>query len=112
MSDEIYEVSRDEFKGFMDQIRPECFIYKEYGYGYDSYDSTREIKIYSADETRHFASIKSIDGNPKYYVYEMPHDDERRAPKRIMKVTLETQEEVQDFFNALNTLQNRGDKDD
>ena len=35
----------------------------------------------------------------------MPRPEERAAAKPVMKVTLESQEEVQAFFDALNKLQ-------
>jgi len=98
--DEVYEVTRDEFKGFMGQIKPSCFTYEKYNHG-----DTQEIKITSMDSTRHFATVKQSDEDIHYYIYEMPLDDERQAPQRVRQITLETKEEVQAFFNALNKIQ-------
>lgn len=103
--DEIYEVTRDEFKGFIDQLKSNCFVYEEYGFE-DGPDETHEIKITSSDGKRHFASIKQFSKNEDvhYYVYEMPRDDERNPPKPIRKITLESPEEVQAFFEVLNKI--------
>ena len=104
--DEVYEVTRDEFKGFMDELKPDCFDYEEYGYVEDD----REIKITSKDGKRHFASIKSYFHDEDeiinhHYIYEMPHEDERQASKVIRKITLGSKEDVQAFFEILNKLQ-------
>jgi len=44
-------------------------------------------------------------GLEQYYVYNMPADDERVAPKPVQIFNLETKEEVQTFFEILNKLQ-------
>lgn len=114
MNNDLYEVSHNEFKGFIEQIKPECFIYKEIGYSSDC-NEEREIKILSTDESRHFASIITKYAKDEiethFYVYEMPKDEERRAAKRIRQITLETPEEVKLFFQALNNIQ-KGEKND
>ena len=46
-----------------------------------------------------------------YFIFNMPEDNERIAPKPVMKVTLETKEEVQTFFDILNKIQ-RGENND
>jgi len=106
--DEVYEVTRDEFKGFIDQIKPECFTYEEYGFG-NEYGETHEIKVTSTDSTRHFASIKRFyeDENIHYYVYEMPHDDECRPAKSVYQITLNSPEEVAEFFKLLKQTQEK-----
>ena len=44
------------------------------------------------------------DGIETYFVFNMPDDDERVQPKAIRQIKLETKEEVQAFFNALNKV--------
>ena len=51
------------------------------------------------------------DGEEYYYVFNMPDDDERIAPKPVMKITLDNKEDVQAFFDALNKLQLEAKKD-
>lgn len=99
--DEVYEVTRDDFKGFIDQIKPECFTYEEYQ------GEIHELKVISMDGSRHFASIKQLipDEDVHYYIYDMPHEDERRAGHAVRKITLTTPDEVKAFFNVLNKLQ-------
>ena len=111
--DEIYEVTRDEFKGFIDQIKPECYEYETH---YTCDENTfnpnfHEVKIVSKDGDRIFAKVTSDTEEVHYYVYEMPHDDERRAAKTVRKIILETPEEVKAFFDALNKLHKEKDYD-
>jgi len=42
----------------------------------------------------------------KYYIYELPPASDRIAAKPIHKITLETRDEVQAFFNILNKIKN------
>lgn len=45
-----------------------------------------------------------------YYVFDMPLDEERRPPRKVKRITLDTREEVEAFFHLLNNL--HGDKND
>lgn len=100
MNENTFEVSRDEFVGFIQQIKRECLYVIPDG-------GDRETNYYSADGTRHFAKHIHSDEkeNDKYYVYEMPFDNERCAPRVIRKYTLETKEEVEAFFEILKKAQ-------
>ena len=48
----------------------------------------------------------AFEDEAKYYVFEMPEDNERQAAKPVRKIILETKEEVEHFFKALSDLQN------
>ena len=102
MFEDTYEVSRDEFRGFTQQIKPECI---------DSvnlhYDDYHEVKLVSKDGQRHFASVKQYpkEDDVHYFVYEMPLPEESQAAKPVRKIVLETKEEVKAFFDALNKVQ-------
>lgn len=99
MKDEIFEVTRDEFVGFMQQIKKECFVAK-------TDDDEKEVNYYSTDGARHFAKHTfSDEEGDKYFVYEMPTDEERCAPRVIRKYTLETKEEVEALFEILKKAQ-------
>ena len=99
----LYEVSRNEYRGFIEQIKPEC----------------RRVEIEKVDKEHTAAKIFSINtgkclcsrvtysvdyGTPdpeKYYVFEMPENYERQAPIPKQQIVLETKEEVQAFFDFL-----------
>ena len=99
----IYEVTRNEYKGFVEQIKPEC----------------RRVEIEEVDKKHTATKIFSINtgkclcsrvtysadyGTPdpeKYYVFEMPENYERQAPIPKQQIVLETKEEVQAFFDFL-----------
>ena len=100
MNKEIYQVNRDEYAGLIGEMKTSCFdMEKEY-----KEDNIR-IKLVSK-KTGHVITERIIDAeqNETYYIYELPENDERMAPKKIRQYRLESVEEVQTFFNILNKL--------
>lgn len=97
----IYEVTRTDYTGFVEQIKPEC----------------RKIQVVEVDKRHTATKIFSKNtgkclcsrltytaeyGEPEpevYYIFEMPEDYERQAPVPKMRVTLNSREQVQKFFD-------------
>lgn len=98
---DIYEVDRNDYVGFIGQLN-KTMMDVEQSY-YDGYTSM----LIRSQATNKALCERIIyeNGNEKYYVYNMPEDNERVAPKRIRQIKLETKEEVQAFFDALNKIQ-------
>ena len=101
MDNNIYEVERDEYVGFIGQLNKQMCDVEQF------YEEDMTImKIKSKATGTHFCTrIIPEDGEEHYFIFNMPADDERVAPKPIMKITLDTREDVQAFFDALNKLQ-------
>ena len=101
MDNSIYEVTRDEYVGFIGQLNKQMMDVEQF------YEEDLTImKVRSKNTGIHLCTrIISADGNEYYYVFNMPADDERVEPKPVMQVKLETKEEVQAFFDALAKLQ-------
>lgn len=101
MDNSIYEVERDEYVGFIGQLNKQMCDVEQF------YEEDMTImKIKSKATGTHFCTrIIPEDGEEHYFIFNMPADDERVAPKPIMKITLDTREDVQAFFDALNKLQ-------
>ena len=107
MDNSIYEVTRDEYAGFIGQLNKQMCDVEQF-----FEDSMTIMKIKSKATGTHFCTrIIPEDDIEHYFIFNMPEDNERIAPKPVMKVTLETKEEVQAFFDALNKLQ-KEDKND
>ena len=98
--EEMCKVTRDEYAGFLGQIIP----------------SAREVEIQYLENCT-ITNIKSkktgkllcarviYEEDPEqYYVYNMPDDDERQEPRPVRKIVLDSQEDVQNFFNILNKI--------
>lgn len=107
MNNDIYEVTRDEYAGFIGQLNKQMMdveqLYQE--------DMTI-VKIKSKNTGIHLCTrIIPEEGEEHYFVFNMPADDERITPKPVLKITLNDKEEVQAFFNALNKLQQEKDND-
>ena len=101
MDNSIYEVERDEYVGFIGQLNKQMCDVEQF------YEEDMTImKIKSKATGTHFCTrIIPESGEEHYFIFNMPADNERIAPKRIMKVTLDTKEEVQALFNAINKMQ-------
>lgn len=99
----IYEVSRDEYAGFLGQIKPDMREAKTI-----DYDNETILKVFSKNTGIHYCS-RVIPHNEqeeeKYYVYNMPQDNERQPPHAVRKIMLATREEVQNFFQILSKIQ-------
>lgn len=106
MDNNIFEVCRDEYVGFLGQIKQER-LRREYE-GCDE-ESKYTIKTYSKTSNELLCEKFVQDEQVKYYVYNMPPEEDRQAPPTIRKVILENQEEVQAFIKAFNEWQ-AGDK--
>jgi hypothetical protein len=107
MSNDIYEVTRDEYAGFIGQLNKQMMDVEQ------SYQEDMTIvKIKSKNTGIHLCTrIIPEEGEEHYFVFNMPADDERVAPKPVLKITLDNKEDVQTFFNALNKLQQEKNND-
>lgn len=105
--DEIYEVERDQYAGLIGEMKTNCF------YMDTSYQEDKTIITLTSKATGKLITKRIIDaeGNESYYIYDLPENDERLAPKKIRKYELQTKEEVQAFFDILNKIQ-KGEKHD
>ena len=105
MDNEIYEVGRDEYVGFMSELKPEC---RDLEISYQGKDTI--IKVISKKTGKHLCTrIIPEEAEECYYIFNMPDNDERQRGRPVRKITLETQEEVQTFFDALSKVM-KGEK--
>lgn len=104
---DIYEVEANDYKSFIEQIKPECRIIKEVKLDW----KTSQIQIVSK-KTGHILAGRTFDhrtGNKerdpeRYYIYETPLAEESRPPVPKYHLHLDTREEVQAFFTALSKM--------
>lgn len=110
MENDIYEVTRDEYVGFLSQIKKECLRVEK-----EDHDNFHFIKSYSKKFNTHLCTrivpIENENENEQehFYVFNMPQDEERQPPTPVRKILLETQEEVQAFFDILSKV-SKGEK--
>lgn len=99
--DNIYEVERDDYVGFVDQLIKTACSTKE-----ENNEGVTWIKIFSKDSGNLLCvrEIYNESGKEHYYIFNMPQDKERKAPPVKRKVVLETMEEVQAFAHILSQI--------
>ena len=98
MREELYSVTRDEYVGFVKQLIPQQ-MHTEH---IENDDGTASLKIYAnRDDTLIAEQYLTSDECYEYYIYNMPNNADRRAPKPVQKIVLETPEEVKAFFDIL-----------
>lgn len=102
----IYEVSREEYKAFIGQLIPECGETQTIKKGIYAFSN-----IISKKTGKRLCGRRTFIGennykpqSEKYYIYEYPDADERQDPIPKIKITLETQQEVQAFFDAVSKM--------
>lgn len=103
--DAIYEVDRDDYVGFVSQLnKTKCYVSES-----TTDESSTVYEIYSkASDNLLCYRVIPKDTQERYYVVNMPADDERIPPKPVRTVTLDTREAVEEFLNALGHIQ-KGD---
>ena len=103
MNKEIYKVERDEYAGLIGAMKVDCFDMEK-----DYQENDTHIRLRSKKTGKLITErIIHDSSEEEYYIFELPDDDERQAPKRIRQYKLETKEEVQAFFDILNKLQKK-----
>ena len=109
MDNSIYEVDRDEYKAFLGQLDTNKTHIEE-----DWIEQLHVVKIISNKTNKHLSSRINDDETQEefYFIFNYPEEDERVQPKPVLKINLETKEEVQEFFNALSKLQKEVEKND
>ena len=96
----IYEVERDDYVGFLDQLRPDARNIRQ-----EHNEGVTWIKTFSKQYGNLLCTREIYDeGEEHYYIFEMMHDDERQTPKAKRKIRLDTREEVQAFFDILSKI--------
>lgn len=106
MDNEIYEVSRDEYAGFLGQINQ-----KSLDTEVQALDDCIVIKVFSKTSGEHLCTrIIPEESEEHYYVFNMPPDEDRVPPPRIAKITLEDRTEVEKFLQILSRLSKESKK--
>ena len=107
INESIFEVSRAEYKSFVEEIKPECrrveIIDLDRWHKATRIFSLKTGKCLTSRVT-HLIEDEEMHEPERYYIFEMPDDDERRAPIPRVKVVLETKEEVQAFLDGMKKL--------
>lgn len=99
----IYEVTREDYKGFVSSINPECRTVEEKRVGINHIAT----KIFSKKTGKCLCSRLTSDADygehepERYYIFEMPEPEERIPPKPVVRVQLTTKEQVQKFFDYI-----------
>ena len=96
----IYEVERDDYVGFIDQLcKDKCTLKQE------SNEGTIWYKFFSKTYGN-LLCVREIykNGEEHYYIFDMPKPEERHAAPAKRKIVLENKEEVQSFFDILSKI--------
>ena len=101
MNNDVYEVERDEYAGFVSGLKKEVCEVEE---GLEK--GMKYIKIRSKLRDVHLCTRFIFDdGTERYYIFNMPTAEESVPVKPVLKITLDTREAVQEFFDALSKVQ-------
>ena len=114
MNDSIFEVSRSDYVNFVKTIKKDAREIREIQL--DKWN--KAIKIYSKKTgkclTSRVINLFTDEENhipEKYYIFELPDNDERLPPIPNTNITLSTKEEVQKFFDYIAKQQKENKND-
>lgn len=98
--------TRDEYASFVGQLNKSMMDVEQ------SYLEDITVLKVKSKKTGKLLCTRMITGNGEeyYYIFEMPDNDERVAPKPVLQIALDKKEDVQAFFNALSKLQQEAKK--
>lgn len=99
-SDDLYEVSRSEYSGFVRSVKPEIRDIREYG---DS-DGTIHIELWSKTHNiRLCGRISNPQTNDpeRYYIWDYPEENEMQEWTPGRRIVLDTPQQVQAVFDAI-----------
>lgn len=100
MDESIYEVTRSDYKNFLETIKSSIRDVREFNDG-----DYHCIEVYSKTNGDKLASRKFYMGDDKreehYYIWNMPCAEDSVPPVPKYNLKLETKEEVQAFLNFL-----------
>ena len=100
MNEEFYEVTRADYKNFLETVKSEVREIKEL-----NKDDYHYIEVYSKTTGELLASRKFYMGDEKneehYYIWNLPCPEDSVPPIAKYQLKLETREEVQAFLNFL-----------
>lgn len=98
---EIFEVTKADFRAFAERLKPDCCHTET---TQPEEDFLQMYTYSNRTETLLCGREKKLDSPEKYYIFNYPEEDEWGPPIPKMKLTLETAEEVQAFFDALKKM--------
>lgn len=112
MDDSIFAVSWVEYKSLIEEIKPNCTEVK-----IDTSDNNRHItEVFSKKTGKLIARrVTSWDSETdtrqeEYYIFNLPDNDERGAPRQYVQIELHNKDEVQTFFNIVSKLMKEKDE--
>lgn len=112
MGNEIYEVTYDDYRGFIDQLIPDKIIHLAVGEEEYNVD-----KIYSKVSKRciceHWIPRASHEKEleEKFYIFIIP-DEERKAARPIKRVQITEKEDAEKIMNILMNAMRKENLDD
>ena len=94
----IYRVTRDDYKAFLEQLKPECREIKTIDL--HSKIITKVISTTTKECLCSRVSYNKENIPEQYFIFKMPLTEERRPPIPHAKIELHGTKQVQAFFDA------------
>lgn len=100
---DIYEVDRETYKSFFQELKPSCRRTEKIMLDENTVAiETTSINTGAVLCRRTYDNLEEHIEPERYYIFTMPESDERREIKPTLQIRLETPQEVQAFFDLLN----------
>lgn len=104
MTDDIYQVDKEEYLGFLQTLKPECCIEannKIDDWHYQIVESSKKSNQVFCKKIVTLDLEKKYVISERYYVINLPPAEESREPTGKLRIELKTPEELKAFFNLI-----------
>lgn len=98
---DYFEVSLDEYKSLLYQLKKDFFHLQEEDY---KYISIRALVDNETGEIICGTTFDKVEEVPSYYIINLPQKEKLLPPRKVQKYTLQTEEEIEAFINILHKI--------
>lgn len=95
------EVKATEYRSFVSELKQEFFHTEQ-----EILSDKKAFYVIDNDSDKLICGNVYIEKTEEvhYYIVNMPENSTRKAPRSVRQITLETEEEVKAFFDAINKV--------
>ena len=104
MNDDIYEVEKEDYISFLQTLKPSYCIQKQNQIDDWHYEITETSKLTNKLLCKKIVTLdlkKEYVADERYYIINLPEDEESQEPDGKLRIELKTPEELKAFFKII-----------
>ena len=112
MTDDIYEVTQEEYLDFIKTLKPQCFTENQKQIDDWHYEITEISNLTNKLICKKIVTLdlaKKYVTDQRYYIIELPEAEESQEPTGTLHIELKTPEELKTFFKIISECSKKHD---